>query len=145
MPAISPLLWRLSIIGTRALGLLPVRYLRAAYIIKSGPYARIKAKAAVCTLQVRPPNRSQGSLLSSPLNQPAEHKYRTDKPARAAVIGIFTPCAFKAFMRSVPISHTETVPLGGAEASVLRAFQPCTARTKRDESPVMHTENGARR
>jgi len=81
MPAISPLLWRLSIIGTRALGLLPVRYLRAAYIIKSGPYARIKAKAAVCTLQVRPPNRSQGSLLSSPLNQPAEHKYRTDKPA----------------------------------------------------------------
>lgn len=108
----------------------------AIHIIKSGLYARIKAKAAVCTLQVRPPNRSQGSPLSSP-NEPAEHKSRTGyQHAPRSVHRRLHALRPHAPRPPVLKSHTETALSKRARRLVLRGFQPFDLRTKPDESPV---------
>jgi len=91
-----------------------------------------------------PTESVHGITTQQPTKQPAEHKYRTDKPTRAAVIGILCPAHSR---RSCGQSQSRAQRRFSKKGQrlVLRAFQPCTARTKRDESPVMYTENGARR
>lgn len=107
----------------------------AVHIIKSGPYARIKAKAAVCTLQVRPPNRSPGSPLSSP-TKPTEHNPELTSQRAQLSSAFHRHAPQHALMRSAPISHTETALQKRAGRLVLRWFQPFDSWTKPDESPV---------